>query len=85
MYGGDLSGGAVGGSSWKAPEDPALIVGSKEEVSFYLNIKKLFFVTNIQTSTEKSRIFHLQNIFWLDFFQVAKNLCSPKSKMFREA
>ena len=33
MYGGDLSGGAVGGSSWKAPEDPGLIVGGKEEVS----------------------------------------------------
>lgn len=33
MYGGDLSGGAAtGGSSWKAPEDPTLVVGSKEEV-----------------------------------------------------
>jgi hypothetical protein len=40
MYGGDLSGGAVGGSSWKAPEDPTVVVGGGkgEDVSInYLN------------------------------------------------
>lgn len=31
MYGGDLSGGAATGASWKAPEDPTVVVGGKVE------------------------------------------------------
>ena len=31
MYGGDL--GAGGGGNWKAPDDPSLVVGGKDDVS----------------------------------------------------
>ena len=34
MYGGDIgASGGGGGGNWKAPEDPSLVVGGKEEVS----------------------------------------------------
>ena len=47
MYGGDL--GAGGGGNWKAPDDPSLVVGGKDDVSIthflkwltLLNIKLL--------------------------------------------
>ena len=42
MYGGDLSGGAAGGSSWKAPEDPTVVVGGGkgEDVSCLMLMPK---------------------------------------------
>ena len=34
MYGGDLgAGGGGGGGNWKAPDDPSLVVGGKDDVS----------------------------------------------------
>ena len=36
MYGGDLGaggGGGGGGGNWKAPDDPSLVVGGKDDVS----------------------------------------------------
>ena len=41
MYGGDLgaggggSGGGGGGGNWKAPDDPSLVVGGKDDVSIF--------------------------------------------------
>ena len=42
MYGGDL--GAGGGGNWKAPDDPSLVVGGKDDVSitqFFVMIKMI--------------------------------------------
>ena len=39
MYGGDL--GAGGGGNWKAPDDPSLVVGGKDDVSIALILIKL--------------------------------------------
>ena len=33
MYGGDLGAGGGGGGNWKAPDDPSLVVGGKDDVS----------------------------------------------------
>ena len=34
MYGGDLgASGGGGGGNWKAPDDPSLVVGGKDDVS----------------------------------------------------
>ena len=33
MYGGGGDLGGAGGSAWKAPEDPAVQIGGKDEVS----------------------------------------------------
>ncbi len=48
MYGGDLSGGAAGGSSWKAPEDPTVVVGGGPcvDVSEKAMTSRVFFCTN---------------------------------------
>ena len=38
MYGGDLGaggGGGGGGGNWKAPDDPSLVVGGKDDVSMF--------------------------------------------------
>ena len=46
MYGGDI-GGAGGGSNWKAPDDPSLVVGGKDDVSinfiFYKQWQQIHF------------------------------------------
>ena len=34
MYGG--GGGEIGGSSWKAPEDPGIVIGGKDVSQFNL-------------------------------------------------
>ena len=33
MYGGDLGASGGGGGNWKAPDDPSLVVGGKDDVS----------------------------------------------------
>ena len=40
MYGGDLGARGGGGGNWKAPDDPSLVVGGKDDVS----IHKVFFI-----------------------------------------
>ena len=51
MYGGDLgAGGGGGGGNWKAPDDPSLVVGGKDDVSIS---KVVLFNINIVNAVPK--------------------------------
>ena len=53
MYGGDLgAGGGGGGGNWKAPDDPSLVVGGKDDVSIS---KVVLFNINIVNAVPKYR------------------------------
>ena len=59
MYGGDLSGGAAGGASWKAPEDPTVVVGGGgkiEDVSKVAGFSQSSQWINLETKAKKKPV-----------------------------
>ena len=59
MYGGDLSGGAAGGASWKAPEDPTVVVGGGgkiEDVSTVAGFSQSSHWINLDTKAKNQSV-----------------------------